>query len=50
MALTETEPVDDLDRLFDPDSVALVGASSDPEKLSGRPFRFLQEYGFDGDV
>ena len=39
-----------LERLFNPNSIALVGASSDPEKLSGRPYRFLREYGYDGDV
>lgn len=44
------QPGVDLERLFNPDSVVLVGASSNPQKLSGRPFRFLQEYAYDGDV
>jgi acetyltransferase len=39
-----------LDGLFDPDSIALVGASTDPKKLAGRPLRFLQTYDFDGDL
>jgi acyl-CoA synthetase (NDP forming) len=39
-----------LDGLFDPDSIALVGASTDPEKLAGRPLRFLQDYDFGGDL
>ncbi|MFB6161675.1 MAG: acetate--CoA ligase family protein [Haloferacaceae archaeon] len=46
--MASTDP--DLDRLFDPDAVALVGASADPEKLSGRPRRFLAKHGYDGDV
>lgn len=40
----------DLTTLFDPDSIALVGASADPEKLAGRPYRFLREFGYDGEI
>lgn len=43
-------PDPSLDRLFDPGAIALVGASADPEKLAGRPYRFLRESGYDGDV
>jgi len=39
-----------LSRLFDPDAIALVGASADPDKLSGRPYRFLRDHGYDGDL
>lgn len=39
-----------MDRLFAPDSIALVGASADPEKLSGRPYRYLQKHGYDGEI
>lgn len=39
-----------LSGLFAPDSIALVGASADPEKLAGRPYRFLREHGYDGDL
>lgn len=39
-----------LDRLFRPKSVALVGASSDPKKIGGRPLHFLRHHGFDGDI
>ncbi|PWB19660.1 acetate--CoA ligase family protein [Comamonas sp. JNW] len=35
-----------LDALFHPHSVALVGASSDPERIGGRPLRFMLEAGF----
>jgi acyl-CoA synthetase (NDP forming) len=39
-----------LDTLFAPDSVALIGASSDPERIGGRPLRFLIEGGFAGKL
>lgn len=35
-----------LHSLFFPESVAIVGASSDPERIGGRPLRFLRESGF----
>ncbi len=38
----------ELDGLFDPRSVALVGASSDPHGISGRPLRLLIEHGYPG--
>lgn len=37
-----------LQPLFFPGSVALIGASSDPERIGGRPLRFLLEAGFQG--
>jgi acetate---CoA ligase (ADP-forming) len=39
-----------MDRLFAPRSVAVVGASADPERLNGRPVRFLMEKGFPGEI
>jgi acetate---CoA ligase (ADP-forming) len=39
-----------LDRLFYPQSVAIVGASEDMEKLSGQPLRNLLKVGFKGKV
>jgi acetate---CoA ligase (ADP-forming) len=38
------------DLLFDPRSILIYGASSDPEKLSGRPLDFLSRFGFAGDL
>jgi acyl-CoA synthetase (NDP forming) len=38
------------DALFRPKSVALVGASGDPNKNTGRPQRFLAQHGFAGAV
>ncbi|MBC2932090.1 acetate--CoA ligase family protein [Nocardioides sp. zg-1228] len=37
-------------RLFDPRSIAVVGASSDPVKAAGRTLRYLQRYGFAGPI
>src|SRR5690606_25021233 len=39
-----------LNHLFNPDSVAIIGASSDPSKLGGRPIRFLLEAGYEGAI
>jgi CoA binding domain len=39
-----------IERLFRPRSVAVVGASEDPEKLSGQPLRNLLTLGYTGDV
>jgi acyl-CoA synthetase (NDP forming) len=38
------------DRLFEPEAIALVGASADPNKLSGRPYRYLQKFGYEGEI
>jgi len=38
----------DLKTLFHPRSVALIGASSEANKLSGRPLRFFREFGYAG--
>lgn len=40
----------DLKPLFHPRSVALIGASTEQTKLSGRPFRFFREFGYAGDI
>jgi acyl-CoA synthetase (NDP forming) len=39
-----------LDKLLRPRSVAIVGASADAAKLSGRPLAYLEKYGFRGDI
>jgi acyl-CoA synthetase (NDP forming) len=36
--------------LHAPASVAVVGASDDPEKIGGRPIRYLREFGYAGRV
>ena len=39
-----------LSSLFEPSSVAIVGASSDSERIGGRVLRFLKEGGFKGKI
>ena len=39
-----------IDLLFRPRSVVVYGASSDPEKLSGRPLDYLKRFGFAGTI
>lgn len=39
-----------LDALFRPRSVAILGASDDPTRISGRPLRYLLEGGFKGAI
>ena len=45
----ESDP-DSLRALFRPRSVAVVGASRDPDKIGGRIFRYLRDRGFAGPV
>lgn len=40
----------DLNPLFHPRGVALIGASTESFKLSGRPLRFFREFGYAGGV
>lgn len=39
-----------LSRLLRPRSVAVVGASADPTKTTGRPVGYLRKHGFDGAI
>jgi acetate---CoA ligase (ADP-forming) len=39
-----------LDRLLSPRSVAVLGASADPSKLTGRPVDYLKRHGFTGAI
>ena len=38
------------DLLFRPESVVVYGASSDPDKLSGRPLDYLKRFGYAGRI
>ena len=40
----------DLTPLFIPKSVAVVGATSNPKRVGGRPIRFLRNFGFSGPI
>jgi acyl-CoA synthetase (NDP forming) len=35
---------------FDPASVAVIGASDNPEKIGGRPIKYMLRYGFTGRI
>ncbi len=49
--MTDTDPrAANLERLFRPRSVAVIGASADPARIGGRPVRYLKEAGFAGPV
>ncbi|WP_201305861.1 acetate--CoA ligase family protein [Roseomonas harenae] len=37
-------------RLMHPRSVAVVGASADPSKMTGRPVSYLRKHGFTGEI
>ncbi|WP_408440641.1 acetate--CoA ligase family protein [Paraburkholderia sediminicola] len=39
-----------LDRMFRPRSIAIVGASTNPQKIGGLPVAHLLQYGFDGKI
>jgi acyl-CoA synthetase (NDP forming) len=39
-----------LDALLNPKSVAVIGASADPTKTSGRPVSYLIKHGFSGAI
>ncbi len=45
-----TNSVMALDALWAPKSVAVVGASADPNKTGGRPVAYLVKHGFDGHI
>ncbi|MNR36767.1 hypothetical protein D3C85_1547320 [compost metagenome] len=36
--------------LFDPSSVAIIGASDDPNKVGGRPIHYLRKFGYAGRI
>jgi len=40
--------MDNISRLMNPRSVAVIGASGDAQKTSGRPITFLRKHGFEG--
>jgi acyl-CoA synthetase (NDP forming) len=42
--------MDAVGRLFHPRSVAIIGASADAGKLTGRPVTYLQKHGFSGAI
>ena len=47
---TQERSSDVLDSLFGAESVAIIGASNDPNKLAGRPLAYMLRSGFDGAI
>ena len=47
---SRSEPRSGLDALFNPRSVAVIGATEDPTRIGGRPLRYLKESGFRGEI
>ena len=45
-----TSPRETLRAALDPRSVAIVGASENPNKVGGRPIRYLGAHGYGGVV
>jgi acyl-CoA synthetase (NDP forming) len=39
-----------LQALLDPKSIAIIGASDNPDKIGGRPIRYLKQFGYRGKV
>ena len=48
--MDDNRPRSGLDALFNPRSIAIIGASEDPTRIGGRPLRYLKESGFRGAV
>ena len=48
--MDDKTPRSGLDALFNPRSVAVIGASEDSTRIGGRPLRYLKEFGFRGKV
>ena len=42
--------INGMEAIFAPRSVAVIGASSDPKRIGGRPVDFLIRHGFDGPI
>src|SRR5207237_463226 len=36
--------------LLDPQSIAIIGASDNPDKIGGRPIRYLSQFGYRGRI
>jgi acyl-CoA synthetase (NDP forming) len=48
--IEDPEGVSDLRALLSPRSIAIIGASENPARLSGRPLSILQQHGYTGEI
>ena len=44
------EKTDDLSSFLNPKSIAIIGASNNPDKISGRPIEYLKRYNYKGEI
>jgi len=42
--------INGLQPLLEPQNIAIIGASNDPNKIGGRPIDYLKKYGYKGDI
>jgi acyl-CoA synthetase (NDP forming) len=45
-----TKPIDAIDFLFTPRSIAVAGASTNPKNLGSRTLKLIKDFGFDGPI
>src|SRR5690349_10626211 len=50
MQQSDPTAVSAVERLIRPRSVAIIGASSDPSRTTGRPLRYLLKHGYEGTI
>lgn len=50
MLMKATQKKNDFSSFLDPKSIAIIGASNDSGKISGRPIEYLKRYGFEGNI
>ena len=50
MSASKTTPDDRLSAALDPQSVAIIGASENPEKIGGRPIKYMLRAGYKGRI
>jgi len=48
--MTQNRHISSLDRMLNPQSVAIIGASDDGSRLSGRPLRYIRKAGYAGRI
>lgn len=48
--VTQLSPDQQMARTLFPKSIAVIGASTNPNKIGGRPIAYCKKYGFDGDI
>ena len=44
------EKTEDLSSFLKPQSIAIIGASNNPSKISGRPIEYLKRYNYQGEI